>query len=324
MSSDAISEIAQVLPESIYFGTSSWNYEGWKGNVYRKDYSSDKAFKEQSLVEYAQYPLFRTVGIDSSFYAPLRVATLTRYASQVPSDFRWVAKVWEEITIPFFGRHRRYGEKAGRPNPNFLNSSLFEEKILTLLRDPRVRPHVGPLVLQFQLFPNASFVSTVNDFILKLRSFLASISKDFLLAIEIRNAEILAHPSYVPLLNEFGVAHCFNHWTSMPSLHDQMRMIAKHGGVRSPFLIARLLTPLGVTYEQAVRRYSPYREIQLPQLGAREDAVRLALRALDRQVPAFVIVNNRLEGNAPGTIRDIARLLVDKLHGHREKSSNDI
>ena len=51
------------------FGGSSWNYPGWRGLVYHRDYEG-KGASTRMLEEYAAFPLFRTVGIDSSFYAP--------------------------------------------------------------------------------------------------------------------------------------------------------------------------------------------------------------------------------------------------------------
>ena len=41
----------------------------------------------------------------------------------------------------------------------------------------------------------------------------------------------------------------------------------------------------------------------------RRDVVRLARRAMERNVPAFVLVNNRAEGNAPLTINAIGRMV---------------
>ena len=60
------------LSPLIRFGTSTWTYEGWKGQVYKKSYPKSR-FKQDSLAEYAAYEykgerLFRTVGIDHTFY----------------------------------------------------------------------------------------------------------------------------------------------------------------------------------------------------------------------------------------------------------------
>ena len=48
---------------------------GWRGLVYHRDYEGRGA-SARMLEEYAAFPLFRTVGIDSSFYAPPTEAVL--------------------------------------------------------------------------------------------------------------------------------------------------------------------------------------------------------------------------------------------------------
>lgn len=300
------------LPPNVLLGTSSWNYEGWKGIVYHAEYKSEKSFRENSLAEYAKHPLFRTVGIDSSFYSPLRDTTLERYASQVPTKFRWVAKVWEEITVPHYGKHPRYGAKAGRANPHFLHADLFIDRVLTPLDIDGIREHVGPLVFQFQALPHVETQEPLA-FIEKLSLFLSQLPPDFQYAFEIRNVEILQRPEYIKTLNEFGATHCFNHWTNMPPLIDQMKLVAQAGGLTSAFYVARLLTPQHVSYEDAVKLHAPYKEIRTPNEQVRADAARLALRAIERQVPAFIIVNNRLEGHAPGTILEIAKIIRSQL-----------
>ena len=68
----------------------------------------------------------------------------------------------------------------------------------------------------------------------------------------------------------------------------------------------RTLLSKGRLYEQAVKAFEPYRLVQEPNPSAR-DAMRLiAERAVQRKKPAFLFVNNRLEGHAPTTIEAVA------------------
>jgi len=73
-----------------------------------------------------------------------------------------------------------------------------------------------------------------------------------------------------------------------------------------------LLRP-GRRYADAVKLFEPYDRIRDPQPELRQDLLRLVAEALRRRVEALILVNNRLEGNAPGTIR----ALVDALTGER-------
>ena len=86
----------------VRFGTSTWTYEGWQGQVYARQYAKS-TFARECLGEYCQYqyknePLFRTVGNDATFYRPPTANQLRRYLNQIPEDFEMCFKVWEEIT----------------------------------------------------------------------------------------------------------------------------------------------------------------------------------------------------------------------------------
>jgi hypothetical protein len=51
-----------------------------------------------------------------------------------------------------------------------------------------------------------------------------------------------------------------------------------------------------------VKTFEPYKLIQEPNEPARAAMVHIAGQAIQRKKPAFLFINNRLEGNAPGTI----------------------
>jgi len=74
-----LEQLSSRIPDSIRFGTSTWNYPGWRGLVYHQDYGP-KGAAARMLREYAAFPLFRTVGIDSSYYGPPTEAVLHSYA----------------------------------------------------------------------------------------------------------------------------------------------------------------------------------------------------------------------------------------------------
>ncbi len=313
-------ESAALLPAAIRFGTSTWTYPGWKGTIYHREYKSDKAFRHDSLAEYALYPWFRSVGIDSTFYQPARADTLLGYAAQVPAHFQWVSKVWERLTIPRYPDHARYGAAAGGPNPDFLNAELFRSAVLGPYADPALAAHAGPFVFQFPSI-NREILSA-DHFIDRLGAFLLALPKEFRYAVEVRNREYLS-PAYFAALNAAGATHCFNHWHFMPRLREQMAAAAAAGSLSAPFYVARLLTPLGVSYEKAVTLFSPYDRMQRPNPEMRHDAVMLAMRAHELKRPAFIIVNNRAEGFAPGTIEEIGNAVVERLSASPHTTGSD-
>jgi hypothetical protein len=88
----------------------------------------------------------------------------------------------------------------------------------------------------------------------------------------------------------------------MPALNEQAQL---DDAYTADFTVVRALLRKGRAYEQAVRAFEPYRLIQEPNEGARVGMRRVAERAKKRRMPAFLFVNNRLEGNAPGTIEAV-------------------
>ncbi len=295
------------LPANLYFGTSTWTYEGWKGLVYKREYPSKKVFNAECLREYASCPLFRCVGIDSTFYQPPARELLLRYAELLPQDFLWVSKVWERVTVPCFPEHARYGRLAGTINPDFLNAELFKNSVLPAYTEPAARSHAGPFVFQFGTLAR-SLISR-SEFMAKLGEFLKDLPAEFRYAVEVRNPEYLCD-EYFHTLNERRVAHCFNHWNRMPPLKEQMKAAAAAGGLAADFYITRILTPLGIDYARAVERFRPYEEIRAVNQDMRQDVVRFAKRAIERGKAAYILVNNRAEGNAPQTIAAIGKMIV--------------
>jgi uncharacterized protein YecE (DUF72 family) len=143
-----------ALSPLIRFGTSTWTYEGWQGQVYKRPYKKT-SFARECLGEYCQYlyngePLFRTVGSDLTFYRPPTANQLRNYLKQIPEDFEMCFKVWEELTISTFSNHPRYGMKAGQANSRFLDAGLFKELVLASYREAGFGPHTGPFLFEFQ------------------------------------------------------------------------------------------------------------------------------------------------------------------------------
>ncbi len=85
------------------------------------------------------------------------------------------------------------------------------------------------------------------------------------------------------------------------------------GAFTEEFTVLRLLTPLKMTYEAAKKRAARYDKIvgELPEMRAQ--TVDLVRQAFVQKIQAYVLVNNRAEGNAPLTIQ----ALVDRLRGMR-------
>jgi hypothetical protein len=77
----------------------------------------------------------------------------------------------------------------------------------------------------------------------------------------------------------------------------------------APFTVLRLLTPLKMSYEQPKKRAEPYNKIVGVLPGMRKDTVMLIQQSIKQAKPAYVLVNNRSEGNAPKTIQALVAIL---------------
>jgi len=306
---EELDRLHAALPPEVHFGTSSWNYPGWQGLIYHQKYPKTGA-SGKMLGEYARWPLFSTVGIDASFYNPLSEKTLAEYNAVLPAGFRCVSKVWDRITVHTHSKMRDKAH-AGEPNPDFLNPELFLEAVL----DPCLQhfaDHLGPFVFEFQALTGKSKLAP-QAFADRLDQFFSALPTSVPYAVEIRNEEYLT-PAYFAVLREHSVAHCFNSWTRMPSIGEQLDL---PGVIGAPFLVARALLRPGRYYAEAVDAFAPYDRIQDRNPELRADLVRLIETAVKARIPAYVLVNNRAEGSAPLTIVALARLLTER----REKEA---
>jgi uncharacterized protein YecE (DUF72 family) len=300
---DRLQELARAVPDSTLFGTSSWTYPGWAGMVYHREYPKTGS-AAQMLEEYARFPLFRTVGIDSSFYAPPTPEQLHHYAQVLPPGFRCVSKVWDRLTVLSFPK-ARYRAQGGEPNPDFLNADVFLDEILGP-SEAYFSDHIGPFVFEFQTIAKREGIDPLG-FADRLDRFFSRLPREHSYAVEVRNREFL-EPPYFAVLREHNVAHVFNSWTRMPPVGYQIEM---PGAFTAPFTIARILLRPGRSYSEAVDAFAPYDRIQDRNLRLRQDIVRLIRASQKLRIPAYVLVNNRAEGSAPITIAAVAAMLEE-------------
>ena len=296
-------QLGRGIPPGIRFGTSTWTYDGWFGDVYHRRYRGPQPAKR--LEEYTRYPLFRTVGIDSVFYDPPSEEELQSYARALPPAFPCVSKVWDRITAMRLGQDSPQPGFAGMRNPDFLNAALFKDNVLEAYS--RVfRDHAGCFVFEFQSMRGKDLPDPLQ-WADQLDDFLSELPQDFRYAVELRNPELLT-PVHGEVLKRHDVAHVFNSWTEMPPIGEQIDL---GWTFSAAFTVARALLKPGRRYADAVKQFQPYDRVQEPLRSLRQDLLRLVSEAHRRRVEAFILANNRAEGNAPGTIRAVARMWVE-------------
>ena len=289
------------VPANVRFGTSTWTYDGWAGEVYHRAYRG--AQPARRLEEYARYPLFRTVGIDSAFYDPPTEEVLAAYARALPPGFPCVSKVWDRITARRFNQDARWGNLAGQRNPDFLNADLFKDAVLGPYAHA-FRDHAGAFVFEFQAMRGKDLPEPAQ-WAGELDEFLRQLPRDFRYAVELRNPELLSD-AHGAVLARHGVAHVFNSWNEMLPIGAQLEL---PWTFPAGFTVARALLRPGRAYADAVKLFEPYDRIRDPQPEVRNDLLHVVAEVMRRRLEALLLVNNRLEGNAPGTIRALVEAM---------------
>lgn len=292
---EADRRLAARLVPRILVGPSTWTFPGWAGIVYPPGTAREELV-DHGLAQASRYPLFRTVGIDRSHYAPLTEDELRNYAEQLPPEFPCVIKAWNALTTPTL--------EGGAPNPSFLDPQVCEQRVLLPLARA-FADHVGAVVFQFPpLSPRD--LPHPDAFAERLDAFLGALPTAFPYAVEIRNRDLL-RPGYLEVLARHRTAHVVNLWERMPELS---RQLAIPGILTAPHVVCRLSIPPGNRYDEQKRKFAPFDKIVAPNEAARAGIVELARLCKKVQRTLFITVNNKVEGSSPLTIRALIERMV--------------
>lgn len=306
MPDPALIALAKTLPAHLRLGTSSWNYPGWAGLVWDREYPAPH-LSRYGLAAYAQHPLFRTVSVDRSFYRPLNVAQYAEYAAQAGNDFRFVVKAPSLITDALV---RDESGKGMRHNPHFLNAEqavqMFVEPALEGLRH-----RLGALVFQISPLP-AAWLTRMPEMIDRLHRLLRAIpalqpkAPDGVVAVEVRDPQWLT-PHFVQALRDTGATYCMGLHAKMPHITEQLPILrALWPG---PLVCRWNLNPLhgAYGYEEARDLYSPFDKMVDPDVETRNELVRVIAGTAGAGQNVFVTLSNKAEGSAPLSVIALAR-----------------
>jgi uncharacterized protein YecE (DUF72 family) len=291
--------LAALAREGIYIGTSSWKYEGWLGMLYTPERYMTRGrvsrakFDKGCLAEFTE--VFKTVCLDGGFYQFPTARMLDGIFAQASEDFRLTIKVTEDITVRRFPALPRYGKRAGQRNERFLDADLFIASFLGPLEPHRAR--TGALIFEFSQFHEGDW-ARLGDFVEALDAFLSRLPKGWDYAVEVRNRGLL-RAEYFEVLRRHGVAHTFNSWSRMPPVDEQTALA---GSFTADFAAARFLLKPGRTFEEAVDKFKPYREVREVNAPARAALADLLAAKPGRPRKRYIYVNNRLEGCSLWTI----------------------
>jgi uncharacterized protein YecE (DUF72 family) len=281
----------------IRIGTCSWKYDSWKSIVY-----PDKD-KFNYLEEYSKH--FNTVEIDQWFWAlfePRKVllpkdSDVKSYSESVPDEFRFSIKIPNAITLTHFYNKNKTEEL--KPNPFFLKPDLFEKFLETI---KPMKKSIGVMMFQFE-YLNKQKISGLTEFLDKLETFIETIDKKYVYAVEIRNPNFLKKP-FFEFLERNKLAMVFLQGYYMPPIWEVFNEYKDY--IKSTAVI-RLHGPDRSGIEK--KTGSIWNQIVEPKDEELDKAAEIIYYLKNKNVDTYVNVNNHYEGSAPLTINKINALI---------------
>lgn len=308
-----IHALAARLPAQVHLGTSSWSFPGWTGLVYAPRHGkpeSEQRLARGGLAAYAQHPLFGSVSLDRTFYAPLLADEYAAYAAAVPDDFRFVVKAPAAITDPF-KRAGNSGLVSG-DNPTFLDAATAQAVCVA----PAVTglgTKLGAIVFQFPPL-GRGLLANLPRLFARLVAFVAALPRprtDALpdgpaIALEIRDPALVCEALAAGLLDA-GAVPCLAAHARMPALDEQARVWRLERFPSQRPLVVRWNLHAGKEYEGAKQEYFPFDRLVEEDLPTRDTLAHL-VRTAARSV--LVTINNKAEGSAPWSVRRLAEAIA--------------
>ena len=254
------------MPSTIRLGTIGWSNEDWRGPFYENDVPATRMLEQYARV-------FPAVEIDATFYGTPRATTVTNWASLVPDDFRFSAKLPRAIT------HERRLIDAGEAALDF---AVF------------MREHLGEKLgaLLLQLPPDFSALEYGT-----VRTFLESVAGSrqrrgrFPWAIEFRN----------PTFRDTDVLEVLEHLGIACVTTERLDMGA-------PLRYVRLLGT-----DHSFARFDERQRDRTPELADWAERLRAAASAPDAPSSIFAFSRDYFEGHSPGTLAVLAGQLGQTL-----------
>ena len=306
-----ITRLASSLPKSLRMGTSSWSFPGWDGMVSDRRVSQ-ATLARHGLTAYGAHPLFRTVGLDRTYYRSIGAEDYRAYADMVSDDFRFLVKADRLLTSPLSPE----SPSGGRANPYFLDAQYAVEHVLGPIAEG-LGEKAGPVLFQFSPIP-PNLVGGRDAFIDRLNTFLEALPAGLLYAIELRTPAFLTE-RYVQMLGDTGATHCYNVHPAMVSLARQLSLVSPF---HQPALVMRWMLHSGLEYNAAKDRYAPFDQIVDEDSMSRERIATTVIDALIAEREAFVIANNKAEGSAPHSILRLAEHITSWSSSSPEGEAN--
>jgi hypothetical protein len=264
-----------------------------------------------SVAEYFEH--FPVLEIDFTFYRMLlneqgkptpNYELLKKYQQYLKDDDRLILKVPQVIMAQKLRQGKNYIQNAAYLNPDIFTHQFYEpaNKILGA--------NVRGFIFE-QDYHRKQDRMPVEQLAGELDSFFKAIPADQRYHLEIRTPTYLCDPVF-EVLDKHGVGQIFSQWTWLPPLRKQFE---KSGGRifnEGNECVIRLLTPLGMRYEETYARAYPFDKLvdELFKPVMVVEAVNLVREILAQEAVIYLIINNRAGGNAPMIAKKVVERFI--------------
>jgi uncharacterized protein YecE (DUF72 family) len=328
MDPDITKFLFRDLHPGISIGTASDRYAGWLGQIYTRERFGAKISKRaktvggktvteellpvESVEEYFQH--FSVLELDFTFYSLLldeksnptpTLRVIETYRKHLKDSDRIVLKVPQTIFAQKLWRAGKFAE-----NPGYLNADIFVRKFYEPVSNLLGQVLQG---LIFEQEYQAKKERTSADlFVSALDRFFEQIPKDDRYHVEVRT-EALLTKAYFEMLERRGIGQVLSHWTWLSPLRKQLAKASGRFFNAGKQAIIRLMTPIGMRYEEAYLKAFPFDKMVEGMMSPRmpEETAEVMVEAIKQDVQANVIINNRAGGNAPLIAQKVAERFLE-------------
>jgi hypothetical protein len=183
-------------------------------------------------------------------------------------------------------------------NETYLNADMFRKRFY----EPVIEVFGGTVngLIFEQEYQSKQDRVPVKKMAEDLDEFFKSVPKDTRYHIELRTDAYLSS-SVFEVLEKHGAGQVLSHWTWLPPLRKQLAKADYRAFNSGRHKIVRLMTPIGMRYENAYAKAHPFDKLvegMLQPEMVRETAV-IMRRAITDSVETSILINNRAGGNAP-------------------------
>jgi len=324
------------LHPQVFMGTASDRYAGWIGQIYSQDRYAGRltqrsktiggrAFVEKvlpvdSVEEYFEH--FQVLEIDFTFYRLLldqdgqpsqNYQVLQHYSRYLKDGDRIILKVPHMTTAQKIHRGEQYLENEAYLNPKIFTAQFY---------DPAVKL-LGQNLTGFifeQEYQRKEDRPSVTEMARDLDEFFQAVPRDNRYHLELRTDLYLRDPVF-EILEKHGVGQILSQWTWLPPLRKQLAKASGRFFNAGNQGVIRLLTPLGMRYEDSYLKAHPFDRLIEGMLQPEMvlETVEIMRQALEKGMMVNVIVNNRAGGNAPLIAQAIAEKFLPKSQSTPDK-----